>query len=88
MIEHNAQQPGTNPAPVKSNTPEEGSELVEEADQRSQDTHMQAFSAQRKNQIGHHLYWIARDHFERSPFPFHGIYRCTVCNDSISTLVL
>ena len=41
MIEHNAQQPGTNPAHVKSNTPEEGSELVEEADQRSQDTHMQ-----------------------------------------------
>jgi hypothetical protein len=41
MIEHNAQQPGTNPAPVKSNTPGEGSELVEEADQRSQDTHMQ-----------------------------------------------
>ena len=41
MIEHNAQQPGTNPAPVKSNTPEEGSELVEEADQRSQDMQMQ-----------------------------------------------
>ncbi len=41
MIEHDAQQPDTNPAPVKSNTPEEGSELVEEADQRSQDMHMQ-----------------------------------------------
>ena len=40
MIEHNAQQPGTNPAPVKSNTPEDGSELVEEADQRSQEIHM------------------------------------------------
>ena len=41
MIEHNAQQPGTNPAYVKSNTPEEGSELVEEAGQRSQDIYMQ-----------------------------------------------
>jgi uncharacterized membrane protein SpoIIM required for sporulation len=41
MIEHDAQQPGTNPAHVKSNTPEEGSQLVEEADQRSQDTQMQ-----------------------------------------------
>jgi hypothetical protein len=41
MIEQNAQQPGTNPVPVKSTTPEEGSELVEEVDQRSQDTHMQ-----------------------------------------------
>ena len=40
MIEHNAQQSGTNPAHVKSNTPEEGSELVDEADQRSQDTHI------------------------------------------------
>jgi len=36
MIEHDAQQPGTNPAPVKNKTLEEGSELVEEADQRSQ----------------------------------------------------
>jgi len=41
MIKHDAQQPDTNPAPVKSNTPEEGSELVEEADQRSQDTYLQ-----------------------------------------------
>jgi hypothetical protein len=41
MIDHEAQQPDTNPASVKSNTPEEGSELVEEPDQRSQDTHMQ-----------------------------------------------
>ena len=41
MIEHNAQQPGTNPPHVKSNIPEEGSELIEEPDQRSQDTHMQ-----------------------------------------------
>ena len=40
MIEHNAQHSGTNPAHVKSNTPEEGSELVEEADQRSQEIHM------------------------------------------------
>jgi len=40
MIEHNAQQPGINLAHVKSNTPEEGSELVDEADQRSQDTHL------------------------------------------------
>jgi hypothetical protein len=37
MIEHNAQQSGTNPARVKSNTPEMGSELVEEADQRSRE---------------------------------------------------
>jgi len=41
MIEHDAQQLDTNSAPVKSKTPEEGSELVEEADQRSQDTHTQ-----------------------------------------------
>jgi hypothetical protein len=41
MIEHDAQQPDTNSAPGKSNTPEEGSELVEEADQRSQDTYLQ-----------------------------------------------
>jgi hypothetical protein len=41
MLEHDAQQLDTNPASVESNTPEEGSELVEEADQRSQDTHMQ-----------------------------------------------
>ena len=40
MIEHNTQHSGTNSAHVKSNTPEEGSELVEEADQRSQDTHV------------------------------------------------
>ena len=40
MIEHDTQQPDTNPAPVKSKMPEEGSELVEEADQRSQDSHM------------------------------------------------
>jgi hypothetical protein len=40
MIEHDAKQIDTNPTPVKSNTPEEGSELVEEADQRSQDIHM------------------------------------------------
>ena len=41
MIEHDAQQPDTNPAHVKSNTPEEGSELVEETDQRSQGMYMQ-----------------------------------------------
>ena len=41
MIEHDAHRPDTNSAPVKSKTPEEGSELVEEADQRSQDMHMQ-----------------------------------------------
>ena len=40
MIEHNAQHSGTNSTDVKSNTPEEGSELVDEADQRSQDTHI------------------------------------------------
>jgi hypothetical protein len=37
MIAPDTQQPDTNPAPVKSNTPEDGSELVEEADQRSQE---------------------------------------------------
>ncbi len=41
MIEHNVQQLDSNSAPVKNNTPEEGSELVEESDQRSKDTHMQ-----------------------------------------------
>ena len=41
MIANDADRPDTNPASVKSNTPEEGSELVEEVDQRSQDTHMQ-----------------------------------------------
>jgi hypothetical protein len=41
MREHDAQQPDADPAPVKSNMPEEGSELVEETDQRSQDTYMQ-----------------------------------------------
>ena len=41
MIEHDAHRPDTNPASVKSKTPEERSELVEEADQRSQDIHMQ-----------------------------------------------
>ena len=40
MIGHNAQQPGTNPTNMKSNTPEEGSELVEEADQRCQEIQM------------------------------------------------
>ncbi len=40
MIEHNAQQPCTNPPHVKSNTPEEGSELIEEPDQRRQDMHI------------------------------------------------
>ena len=40
MIEHNAQQTGINPTNMKSNTPEDGSELVEEADQRSQEIHM------------------------------------------------
>lgn len=38
MIEHDAQQPDTNPARVESTTPEEGSDLVEEPDQRFQDT--------------------------------------------------
>ena len=41
MIENDAQQPDTNPTYLESNTPEEGSGLGEEADQRSQDTHMQ-----------------------------------------------
>ena len=41
MIEHDAQQPDGNPPHVKSITPEEVSEFVEEPDQRSQDTHMQ-----------------------------------------------
>lgn len=41
MIEHDTQQPDTNPPHVKNNMPEEGSELVEEPDQRRQDTHMQ-----------------------------------------------
>ena len=41
MIEHDAQQPDTNPAHVKSNTPEEGSELVEETDQRRQEINVQ-----------------------------------------------
>lgn len=37
MIEHDAQQPDTNPPYLKSNTPEEGSRLVEEPDQRRQE---------------------------------------------------
>lgn len=37
MIEHNAQQPDTNPPYLEYNTPEEGSELVEEPDQRRQE---------------------------------------------------
>ena len=41
MIEHDAHRPGTHSAHVKSKTPKERSELVEEADQRSQDIHMQ-----------------------------------------------
>jgi hypothetical protein len=41
MIEHDAQLPDTNPARLKSNTPEEGSELVEVPDQRLQDMRMQ-----------------------------------------------
>ena len=41
MIANDTHEPDTNPAPVKSKTPEEGRELVEEADQRSQDMHMQ-----------------------------------------------
>ena len=41
MIEHDAQRPDTSPPYLESNTPEEGSGLGEEADQRSQDTHMQ-----------------------------------------------
>ena len=41
MIEHDSQQTDTNPARVRSKTPEEGSERVEEADQRGQNTHMQ-----------------------------------------------
>ena len=40
MIAHDTYRPDINPAPVQSKTPEEGSEAVEEADQRSQDTHM------------------------------------------------
>ncbi|SRR6266487_6704245 len=41
MIEHDAQQPGANPPRVKSTTPEEGSEHVEEPDQRRRDMHIQ-----------------------------------------------
>jgi hypothetical protein len=41
MIAPDTQQPGTNHLYLESKTPEEGSELVEEADQRSQDTHIQ-----------------------------------------------
>lgn len=41
MIEHDAPQPDTNPSYLESNTPEEGSRPVEEADQRSQDAQMQ-----------------------------------------------
>jgi hypothetical protein len=41
MIENDAQKPDGNPPPVKSNSPEEVSELVEEPDQRRQDMHMQ-----------------------------------------------
>ena len=41
MIEHNAQQPDTNTPCLESNTLEEGSELVEEADQRSQEINVQ-----------------------------------------------
>ena len=40
MIEHDAQQPDGNPPHVKSKTPEEVSELVEEPDQRRPDMHM------------------------------------------------
>ena len=36
MIEHDAQQPDINPPYLEGNTPEEGSELVEEPDQRQQ----------------------------------------------------
>ena len=41
MIEHDVQQPDTNLPHLKGTTPEEGNEHVVEADQRSQDTHMQ-----------------------------------------------
>jgi hypothetical protein len=41
MIANDAHRPDSNPVSVKSNTPEEGSELVEEADQRSQDMYLQ-----------------------------------------------
>jgi hypothetical protein len=41
MIEHDAQQADTNLPHLKGNTPEEGSELVEEPDQRFQDMRMQ-----------------------------------------------
>ena len=37
MIEHDTQQPDANPPYLEGKTPEEGSELVEEADQRSQE---------------------------------------------------
>jgi hypothetical protein len=40
MTAPDTQQPDTNPLYLESKTPEEGSELVEEADQRSQDTYM------------------------------------------------
>jgi hypothetical protein len=40
MVEHNAQQRCINPTTMKSNTPEEGSELGEEADKRGQEIHM------------------------------------------------
>jgi hypothetical protein len=41
MIEHDAQQPDAHPPHVKSNSPEEVSELVEEPDQRRPVMHMQ-----------------------------------------------
>ena len=41
MIGHNAQQLDTKLPHLKSNTPEEGSEFVEEPGQRLQDTRMQ-----------------------------------------------
>ena len=54
MIEHNAQQPGTNPAHVKSNKTQEGSELVEEADQPKQQLLVEVWATPRLDQIGHH----------------------------------
>ena len=37
MIEHNAQQPDTNPQYLEGKTPEWGSDVVEEPDQRQQE---------------------------------------------------
>ena len=88
MIEHDAQRPGTHSAHVKSNTPKEGSELVEEADQRSQEIHMRRLLRNERIRlviIGLGLLAII---LSAVLFLFTGIYRCSVCSNSNSTIVL